>query len=407
MVELPLMVAVATHPIQYQAPIWRRLAMEEGARFHAVFGFDVGVRATIDPDFRSSFKWDVPLLEGYAHTFLERDRADNRFTFLSPGAKGLRRRLRRLEPSVGILTAYNNILHLVALHEFRRLRCPVVMRHEASDVAFNRSRWKSYLRDRILRAVYRRIDQFAAIGTEAHRHLRRLGVEESRITAAPYGVDSEFVATQVAHFRPLRQRLRSAWGIPEGDRVLVFSGKLIEKKHPTLIVEALRRLGMEQRASLWLLVAGDGPLREEFERAAREVLGPRALFPGFLNQSEIGQVYASGDLFVLPSRRGAGETWGLVVNEAMQYGLPCLVSDGVGCHPDLILPDRTGWVFPSGDAAELSRRLRQWVDMDGLARERMRAESEAQAEHFSVAAATQGILEAIARCLSAPGTRRI
>lgn len=65
--------------------------------------------------------------------------------------------------------------------------------------------------------------------------------------------------------------------------------------------------------------------------------------------------YVMADLFVLPS--GEGETWGLVVNEAMCFGLPVIVSDRVGCGPDLIRQGENGYVFQVGNIDELAERL--------------------------------------------------
>ena len=60
---------------------------------------------------------------------------------------------------------------------------------------------------------------------------------------------------------------------------------------------------------------------------------PRASFTGFLNQTEVSRAYVAADCLVLPS--DYSETWGLVVNEAMASGLPCIISDRCGCAPDL------------------------------------------------------------------------
>jgi glycosyltransferase involved in cell wall biosynthesis len=97
-------------------------------------------------------------------------------------------------------------------------------------------------------------------------------------------------------------------------------------------------------------MVGDGPQRRECEAAVRESRLP-IRFAGFLNQSEIVRAYVATDAVVLPSE---GETWGLVVNEAMACGKPALVSDRVGCGPDLVSPGETGFVFPFGNVQALA-----------------------------------------------------
>lgn len=400
MSQAPIRVAIcATHPIQYQAPLWRRLAARSELDLHAYFATDMSVRGYKDREFGVSLAWDTPLLEGYSHTFLSTDPAIQRITFRSPGAKGLLPALRDFRPQVGVMTAYMNRFHLGAWAVFRRLGVPIVMRHEASDVAHARSGWKAKLRDFGLRRFYARIDRFAVIGTEARRHLLRLGVPVSKLGDAPYCVDSDYVAAQAASWLPKREQLRDSLGIKKSDRVLVFSGKLIPKKDPRLIGDAIKVLKNGANSSkaelLHVVFAGDGELRAVLEPQMHALLGARSHFLGFLNQGQMGRAYAVGDALVLPSRRGSGETWGLVVNEAMQYGLPALVSDGVGCHADLVKAGRTGWVFTSGDAGGLADALEQFLDLDAVIENEMKTAIAANVEAFSLNAAAKGLAEAI------------
>jgi glycosyltransferase involved in cell wall biosynthesis len=100
-------------------------------------------------------------------------------------------------------------------------------------------------------------------------------------------------------------------------------------------------------------MVGDGPMRAECECAVREERVP-VRFAGFLNQRAVAQAYVAADALVVPTSE---ETWGLVVNEAMSCGRGVLVSDGVGCAPDLVEPGSTGFVFPVGDVEALARMM--------------------------------------------------
>jgi len=158
-----------------------------------------------------------------------------------------------------------------------------------------------------------------------------------------------------------------------------------------LVPAALKLLSAEMRKRMHLLVAGDGILRKAMEDACRPVLGPRLHMLGFLNQTQIGRVYSIGDLLILPSKRGAGETWGLVVNEAMQFGLMPLVSDGVGCGPDMIVPD-IGAVFPSNDAGALARTIASFVTITSEQCATNRYKAQAMAKRFDAKVAADGIV---------------
>ena len=121
-------------------------------------------------------------------------------------------------------------------------------------------------------------------------------------------------------------------------------------KAPFLLVEALAALPEVVRERFWFVAMGDGSLREQFETRMQRLLPGRTCFFGFCNQSEIGRGYAMADALVFPSIQG--ETWGLVVNEALQFGLAVIASDHPGCVADLLVSERP---VPSGSAVFPSR----------------------------------------------------
>jgi glycosyltransferase involved in cell wall biosynthesis len=170
---------------------------------------------------------------------------------------------------------------------------------------------------------------------------------------APHAVDNDFFELRGRVLRPERGALRTRWGLPRDAVVLLLAGKLVARKRPADFLRALGRAAT-RRPRVWGLVAGDGPLRAELEREAAHRRWP-IRFAGFLNQTEMPAAYAASDALVLPS--DGRETWGLVVNEAMASGLPAVVSDAVGCGPDLVRPDETGAVYPCGRVDVLSSIL--------------------------------------------------
>src|SRR5205814_1609538 len=119
--------------------------------------------------------------------------------------------------------------------------------------------------------------------------------------------------------------------IPADRFVLLFSGKLNPTKNTQVVLKALAQLPERDRVTF--IVLGDGPDRAWIEREGKKLLGDSFLLAGFKNQSELAPYFKAADVFVLPSLY---ETWGLVVNEAMHFGLPVIVSDAVGCAADLV-----------------------------------------------------------------------
>ena len=383
----------STHPIQYQAPLWRALAASPLLNVKVFFASDMSIRGYRDSEFGAPVKWDVPLTEGYPHTFLSRDSRIQQITFLHPGAGCLRRKLKGFRPDVALILGYGNRFWLEVVLQLRLYGIPVIIRHEASDFAVRRDGIKNVFRNFCLRVLYSQIAGFGAIGTAARCHLNRFGISESRIVSTPYSVDSAFFYLQSQRWLPHRMDLRAALGISAGDCVFVFSGKLIPKKAPLLLLLAIARLSPECLRRVHLLFIGDGEQRGAVEAEGRRLLGARCHIMGFVNQSELGRYYVSADCLVLPSEAAAGETWGLVVNEALHFGLPVIASDGVGCHPDLIPDHHTGRVFPSGDVSALARHLDELAGELPRRRDYYAAQAAARIKNFNIEKVAQGLVK--------------
>jgi glycosyltransferase involved in cell wall biosynthesis len=206
-----------------------------------------------------------------------------------------------------------------------------------------------------------RLDSCLSVGIWSREYFIYYGAHPDRIFEVPHIVDSDRISAEASGWMEKRGELRRKWDLPEDDVVFLYSGKFTEGKRPLDFVRSIDqacRLG----ARVSGLMVGDGALRAACAAEAKTSAAP-IRFTGFLNQSEIVQAYAAADALVFPS---AGETWGLVVNEAMLCGIPCFLSDRVGCGPDLIAEGKTGAVFPCGDVPKLGALLRQYADRQRL-----------------------------------------
>ncbi|ANM29057.1 hypothetical protein ABI59_04795 [Acidobacteria bacterium Mor1] len=391
--------ACATHPIQVQVPLFRCLARQPDIDLHVFYANDDNVRPTYSPQFGVTMAWDVPLLEGYPYTVLG-NRATMSNSAAEPGllrrmlvfnAPEIRDRLREARFDALLVPGYARLFYLQAMEGARRSGTAILFRGNNRDETGDpRPLLKRTARRLALRRVYGRIDAFLSIGKYMRRHFHEFGVDDSRIFDTPYCIDDALFEDQRARFLPQRDTIREELGIPPEALVLLYSGKISSQKAPLLLAEALEILG--PCPDLHLIVMGDGPLRGELEQAARPLLGPRLHMLGFVNQSAVGRYHAASDCLVLCSDRG--ESWGLVVNEAMTFGRPALVSDGVGCRDDLVQHGRTGFVFPRGDAGKLAGHLRDLLTDRGLAA-RMGREARELIAGYSVERNVEGIRAAL------------
>jgi 1,2-diacylglycerol 3-alpha-glucosyltransferase len=146
--------------------------------------------------------------------------------------------------------------------------------------------------------------------------LRELRVNV-RIEVVPSGVDVEFFGQG----RP-DEALRSRLGVAHGGRLLLYVGRLAREKSVELLIQALAQVKDD---SLKLVIAGDGPHRRELEREARKAgVMAATRFLGVVSRDELPNLYASADLFLMPSTT---ETQGLVLAEALAAGSFVIAAD--------------------------------------------------------------------------------
>ena len=348
-----------THPVQYFRPVFAALASDPAIELRVFFGCDHGTRSSFDPDFGVNFAWDCAPTEGFEHVLLSQLplASLSRWPAALPLALRSCLQIRRFRPDAVLVFAYTPAFITATTLLLRLSGQRLFLRADGTDRAFFRSPWKSVLKDSLLRLWYRQFAHCFPIGSDSDDHFRRLGVSRARRHPVPYAVDVDFFAQQVQRWLPQRQALRAQRHIPADALVLLWSAKMTPVKHPQLLLQALELLGPELRQRFWLLAVGDGPLRSEFQRGAEQLLPGRALFQGFRNQSELGACYAMADALVFPSRQG--ETWGLVVNEALQFGLAAIASDHVGCARDLLVPPAKP---PAGSAVFASENPQALAD---------------------------------------------
>lgn len=340
--------------------------------------------------FGVDFEWDVPLLEGYNHTVLDNLARSPAVTHFSGcDTPGIFAELKSLKPDAVVVNGWVVKTCLQALWACKRLGIPCLVRGEANNLR-QRPWWKRLLQ----RVLVRQYDACLYIGSANRAFYAAHGVGQGRLFCAPHCIDNARFDKAARAMAPERQSLREKWGIPSAATCFLFCGKFEDKKHPLELLQALE-MARRERPDIYLLMVGDGELRRQCEAlVARDKLA--VTFAGFLNQSEIVAAYVAADCLVLPS--DAGETWGLVVNEAMACGLPAIVSDQVGCAGDLVVPGETGDVFAFGDWAGLAEKLTVF-GRPGAPLKVLGGHAKARLSQYSPLAAAEGILKAVSSIL--------
>lgn len=379
-----------SHPIQYYAPWFRHLTGV--ADVEVFYGHRVSPTDQAEAGFGVEFEWDIPLLEGYPYRWLENIAPrPNVETFSGCDTPEIRSILKHEIFDAFLVFGWGNKSAVQTIQACRHLGIPIVMRGD-SQLGTPRSLAKRVVKYLPYRWFLRRIDAHVYVGKNNHSYLSHYGVPESRLFFAPHFVDNNFFvhASSQAQNQGIPQQLRSTLGIEPQDFVFLFAGKMIPKKRPRDLLEAFKLcqdLGHPNR-TMHLVCIGDGPLRPSLEQLAKP-LGGKVHFIGFRNQSEMPAWYRAADALVLPS--DGGETWGLVVNEAMACGLPAIVSDAAGCSPDLIDQGRTGFTFPLGSVESLAQRMVDLTRLVETNQASIRTNLAAKVNQYSIETATKGL----------------
>ncbi len=360
-----------THPIQYQAPLLRRVAALPGLEFKVFFGSDFSARAFVDPDFGRAIQWDVPLLDGYAHEVLDQwgaPLAANEIpTVWRPFSKGLAQKLRAGKFDALWIHGYNRASHWVAAATAKMLGIKVLMRDESTEISAERSAVKQIVKQVFFTSIDKLVDRWLTIGELNAAYYRGFGIAPHKLIPVPYAVDNAYFQSKIAALSPQREVLRASLGLEPGRPIILFAAKLIDRKQPLPLLGAFAELVHDDDARKpYLLYAGDGPQRGALEKTiALSGLGESVKVLGFKGQADLAALYDLCDIFVLPSER---EAWGLVVNEAMNAGRAIVCSDRIGAAPDLVVPGLNGHIYPFGNDTALTAALRDClIDPERLA----------------------------------------
>lgn len=387
----PKLVIFESHPIQYRVPLYQKLNELRPDSFFVVFASDFSVQGYRDSGFGSQCMWDIPLLEGYPFLVLNPGSKSSPDNFLDLKAPGLFRLINKLKPNAILMTSFNYQCDMVAYLSALRIGLHLWIRMETQDQALSRSVFKSWLRSLIYRSLYQPVKKAFFIGKLNKQHYSKHGIPNHKLFPAHYCTLNSLKFVSNEEKIKLRKTIRESLGIEGNVLIISFFGKFIEKKDPLLLYKCISYLSLDVRNNLGLMFIGNGELKTDLQKQANKLLSSqniRSYFPGFINQKELPGWYLAADLVVLPSKK-MGETWGLVINEALQAGCSVVVSTAVGCHADFRNLERVRTI-PAGDSNALAAEVESLAQ---YSRDFYWAENFLQ--EYSIESAAQSLAEAI------------
>lgn len=243
--------------------------------------------------------------------------------------------------------------------------------------------------DWIKKQVYGLVDAMVIPAPSHDSTSRYFGFRQERIFYGVNVVDNDFFA-----FPGISAGAQQENPFPLGPFLLAV-GRQVGKKNWKMLLNAFRHADDDPVLAGWSLVfIGDGEEHEELVAlAGGETVGRRVHFVPFRTQEELAVYYRFAAALVLPSLYG--ETWGLVVNEAMAAGLPVLVSRQCGCVATLVRDGENGYVFDPGDQQGVERTLLQFAGLDPVRRIEMGRASKAIIAGWDMERFCRGMWDAV------------
>lgn len=351
-------------PLYYHTPLYCLLSNNNNINLIVYYCSDETLRG-VDVERMYCAKGHITsksdLLDGYNCKFLKN-------YFFSPSVLnwpfglinfGIWNEIKRENFDAVIIHAWTNFTWWLAFFACLKFHTPIFFMTDTNIAAkSSKSKFKKHLKKIILdKFLFKRASGFLTSGTANEEFYKYHGVSPEKMVKFHYSFGYERFLQKAKKLKPQRKEIRARFDIRDSDFVILFVGRLSEEKFLLTLLEAYGKINKTNKK---LFLVGDGPMRQQIEQKIKELKAENVYLVGFRPRESIFDFYAMADILVLPSKN---ETWGIVINEAMCFGLPIVSSDKVGAAVDLVKDDYNGFIFPSGNAKQLSMRIEKLINM--------------------------------------------
>ncbi len=222
-------------------------------------------------------------------------------------------------------------------------------RNKKKVVIFDNARQEDVRRsafvDWVKKKIYSVVDAVFCPAPAWDKTFEYFGFDKSQIFYGVNVVDNDFWQTN----------MDVDLGFELPDSYMLAVGRQIPKKNFLTLLQAYRVYVEHSKQPIPLLLVGEGDQRSKLEAYASEVGLKQVVFLPFQTQQALRHIYQRASFLALPSLHG--ETWGLVVNEAMACGLPVLVSNQVGCASTLVAHGDNGYIFDPDNHEDIAQKI--------------------------------------------------
>lgn len=339
---------IDTHPIQYNSPLYKLLAKEDGLEVKVFYTWEQGAQK-FDVGFGKEIVWDIKLTDGFDYTFVSNNGIKDR-TFFKIKNPDLEDQILFWGATHVLINGWSYWSHLRSILSLKG-KVKIIFRGD-SHLLNETIGVKKLLRRLFLKLLYKNVDSCLYVGVNNKNYFLKHGVKENKLFFSPHAIDLD----RFKNLKYQKNQIREDLNIPNFDRIILYAGKFIEVKNLERLIKNILDI---KNPNFHLVLVGSGILENHLRDISKT--SKNIHFMPFCNQSEMPSVYSSSDFFILPS---TSETWGLSVNEAMACGLPVIVSENCGCEKDLLRDGENGFVIKENNIRDCLVKVSNVVDRD-------------------------------------------
>jgi glycosyltransferase involved in cell wall biosynthesis len=333
-----------SHPTQYHAPIFRELSKNENLIINIYYFYKHGSVRSYDNDFKKSFKWDGSLLKYYKYEFIVEQKSNIKIINILQSLSKIKKCITNSDAV--LVFGWNNFFYLsIIFYAYISSKILILLAEN------NLLKKKNFLIKKIKRIIIyfflKFFDYFLSIGTNNKNYYLYHGVNKNKIYQTFYTVDTDFFKNFNSNFA-FSKEINKKFFIKKKNFIFIWVGKFIERKNPTEVIKAIQFL---KNNNFHLFMIGSGPLLNSCRQYIKDHSINNIHIVGFKNQNQLKKFYSISNCLVLSSKY---ETWGLVLNEAMSSGLPCIATKSSGAVHDLIRHGSNGYIYNSGSVEQLA-----------------------------------------------------
>jgi len=345
---------VISHPVQHFCPMYASWASIEGIDLKVFFGSNLGAVKYIDPNFKKEVQWSNLYLDEFNHEFLNGDKTLQSTPELD--AENLDQKLEEFAPDL--------LIHYGYFHKLAKRARAWAIKNKVkiayiSDAEHRQKRplWKEILKYPYLYNFFKKENYFFSVGDANEKYYSFYGVPKSKLKRMRFAIDIRGYDKAFEQKEILRNDFRTQHNIAFEDIVISVVGKLVDWKSQDDLIRLMLQLEQSYTAKkIHLLIAGSGPMEEQWKALASNIQNNQVHFLGFVNPTDLPAIYAATDVYVHPALI---EPHSLSISEAIYMGCPVIVANTSGSwgNDDDVQIGKNGYVYKHGNLNELQQQL--------------------------------------------------